>query len=291
MPDFSNITLVSVTGLDHAQGAAYALELSARRMPGARVVLFSPQCPAHLSPVIHYRAIAPMNYYEYSWFMLFGLWRFIDTEYAIVVQDDGWVLDAANWRDEFLQYDYIGATNHLAWVTSPSGSGWMGEFSWCSRLGQSDHVIMPVLNGGFSLRSRRMMRALIDHPHIKYELSPPDFVGGEPIEIRWLTYAQNEDVQLTAVLRERLEGVGLRYPPLAVCQRFSLEFAGYHDGGTDPMQLFGHHCRWRRLVSIDPPTVRYSVPRSTMERAFRETDVVQMLLRRGYRVEFATEPA
>ncbi|SAL48353.1 hypothetical protein AWB74_02212 [Caballeronia arvi] len=41
--------------------------------------------------------------------MLFALWRFIETEYALIVQDDGWILDIGNWSDEFLSYDYIGA--------------------------------------------------------------------------------------------------------------------------------------------------------------------------------------
>jgi hypothetical protein len=108
MKDFSKITLVSVTGLPDATRAIYALTLRLRQMPGARAVLCSPQAPASLPPGIEHRKIAPLNYQEYSWFMMYALWRVVETEFALIVQDDGWVLDTANWTDDFLDYDYVG---------------------------------------------------------------------------------------------------------------------------------------------------------------------------------------
>lgn len=66
MPDFSNITLVSVTGLNDAHGAALALEFSRRQMPGASALLLSPSAPGNLPPDIRHRAIAPLSFKEYS---------------------------------------------------------------------------------------------------------------------------------------------------------------------------------------------------------------------------------
>ncbi len=123
--DFEKITLVSVTGLHDAQRAVYALTLSQRNMPGARVLLCSPQSPANLPAGIEHRKIAPLNYHEYSWFMMFALWRVIETEFALIVQDDGWVLDAANWSSDFLQYDYIGPMIHVGCVASEAGTCWL----------------------------------------------------------------------------------------------------------------------------------------------------------------------
>ena len=33
-----------------------------------------------------------MNYQEYSWFTLLALWRVVETEFALAVQNDGWML-------------------------------------------------------------------------------------------------------------------------------------------------------------------------------------------------------
>jgi hypothetical protein len=286
---FSRITLVTVTGLANAERAADALILSQKNMPGARALLCCPNAPANLPAGIEYRAIAPLNYHEYSWFMMFALWKLIDTEFALVVQDDGWVLDGASWREEFFDYDYIGAPINHARVDTPDGVKWINRFGWYNYLKSPQHTVWPVFNGGFSLRSRRLMRAFHDHPHIRVELPPPDVIGGDPLVMRWTSGVPNEDVQLSVISRPELEAAGLRYAPLDVCCRFAAEDTGPMFNNADFMQLFGHHARWRRLVSIDPPTVRYSFTRSRIEQSRREMDMARMLEARGYRVIFEAE--
>lgn len=71
----------------------------------------------------------------YSSFMIKELDKYFETEFVLVTQHDGWVLDSDAWTDEFLQYDYIGA-------------------SWLEREGPN------VGNGGFSLRSKKLQRIL-----------------------------------------------------------------------------------------------------------------------------------
>ncbi|MCG7404449.1 MULTISPECIES: DUF5672 family protein [Caballeronia] len=287
--NFNRITLVSVTGLQDATRAVPALELSRRQMPGARALLCSPNSPRGLPEGIAHRKIAPMNYHEYSWFVMFALWKLIDTDFALVLQDDGWVLDGNNWRDEFFDYDYIGAPVHQACVESAAGTEWISHFKWRDRIDRPGHVVRPVLNGGFSLRSRRMLRALMDHPEIKVEIPRPELLDNSEFRMRWSNRAPNEDVQLTATLRPQLEAVGIKYAPLDLCKLFAVEDSGPIYGDADFMDLFGHHAFWRRLVSIDPPSVEYKVKRSLAQRAFREMDVVRMLEARGYRVTFAAE--
>lgn len=260
-------------------------------MPGARALLCSPNAPRNMAEGIEHRAIAPMNYHEYSWFMMFALWRLIETEFVLVVQDDGWVLDTANWGDDFLNYDYVGPTTHVGRVDNAQGTKWLYRYDWNHELGKPGTTVMPVLNGGFSLRSRRMLRALVDHPEIKMEIRPPDTVEGVPLRMNWANGALNEDVQLTAVMRPSLEAAGLKFAPVDLCLQFGIEHAGYINADTDLMQLFGHHCRWRRLVSIDPPVVRYTARKSRVKNGFREMDIAQMLEQRGYRLEFPPESA
>lgn len=288
---FRQITLVSVTGLPDARGAAMALQWSQQQMPGARALLCCPQAPADLAPGIVHLAIAPLNYHEYSWFMMFALWRLVQTEFALVVQDDGWVVDAGHWRDDFLDCDYIGAPIHLARIDGPAGTTWRTRFDWVQELQQPELVVTPVQNGGFSLRSRRFMRALVDHPQIRVEIPPPDGVGGDPLRMHWHHNALLEDVQLSGVLRPALEAVGLRFAPLALARDFAIEHAGpqlHH--GYDPMQLFGHHARVRQLVSLAPLTLRSLVPLSQLDSWYGEREILQMFERKGYRIEFPAEP-
>jgi hypothetical protein len=286
---FARVTLVSVTGLSDARSAAYALTQSAAAMPGARALLCSPNPPPDLHPGIRHCPIAPLNYAEYSWFMMFALWRLIETDYALIVQDDGWVLDGANWRDEYFDYDYIGALSHHARVDTPEGMRWMSRWGWHEASKLPGHVARPLLNGGFCLRSRRMMRALVDHPEIQVVIPPPDVVAGNPLQMTWYSGATTEDEQLTMILRPQLEAVGIRYAPFDVCQQFSMEDLGPMYQHADFMQLFGFHNRWRRLVRMHPPTIRYMVTQREIDRVPREGEMIDMLTARGYAVECRLE--
>jgi hypothetical protein len=290
MPLFNNITVVSLTGLKNARGAAHSVELCSRQMPGAQALLMSPERPANLPPAVRHRVVAPMNYHEYSWFVMFALWRFIETDYALIVQDDGWILDIANWRDEFLDYDYVGAPIHLARVDTPQDSTWMRSFSWYPHLDQADSIVMPVLNGGFSLRSKRMLRALIDHPEVRVEVPPPNVHETEPIKMGWFNDAINEDVQLTAVLRPQLERLGIRYAPLDVCARFAVEDAGPIHDSAGATRKFGQHGWWRRLISVDPPVMRYQVARRIIDKNNFESAFRTALMARGFGIEYADDP-
>lgn len=70
---------------------------------------------------------------EYSFFMLKKLYSYITTEYALIIQHDGYVLNGNKWCNCFLKYDYIGAK----WL--------FPETERC------------VGNGGFSLRSKKLL--------------------------------------------------------------------------------------------------------------------------------------
>lgn len=69
---------------------------------------------------------------QYSYFILKNLTNYVKTDFVLIVQHDGFIVNPDAWTDEFLQYDYIGAP----W--------WYND-----RLN--------VGNGGFSLRSKRLI--------------------------------------------------------------------------------------------------------------------------------------
>lgn len=72
--------------------------------------------------------------YSYSNFCLKELPKFINTEYCLVIQHDGFIINPKSWTDSFLRYDYIGAP-------------------W------PDNYLNRVGNGGFSLRSKKFLNA------------------------------------------------------------------------------------------------------------------------------------
>lgn len=157
----------------------------------------------HVVPTgVRWVEIEPLCSIEaYSTFMLKSLVNHITTSHVLVVQWDGFVLDASAWRAEFLEFDYIGAPWH--------------------------HLSGPwtVGNGGFSLRSRRLLNALQD----------PVLIVEHP-----------EDVCICITHRARLEAGGLRFAPSALAARFSVE-----DGRVSP-GLFGFHGAQHLPVVLEP---------------------------------------
>lgn len=118
----------------------------------------------------------------YSHFVFKKLVDWIETDFVLLVQWDGFVVEPAAWRDEFLGHDYVGAR-------------------W-RHFGDD----MTVGNGGFSLRSRRLLQAVASD------------------RFAWVEGAL-EDVLLCRTYRPRLVAEhGIRYAPESVAQAFSYEY-------------------------------------------------------------------
>lgn len=88
-------------------------------------------------PGVEFTQIPGMDIQGYSKFCIFDLAKVIDSEYCLVFQDDGFVVNPENWDDSFYEYDWIGSP----W---PLYMGWPREG-------------YQVGNGGFSLRSKRLL--------------------------------------------------------------------------------------------------------------------------------------
>lgn len=136
MLDLSDVTLCCIDTANHAL-AARALRRSAQGIRFARSLLLTDR--GIDEPGIEVRTIAQLaSRDDYSRFVLASLLDHVDTTHVLLVQWDGYALNPAAWRGDFLDYDYIGAR----WFWAPEGQ----------RVG----------NGGFSLRSRRLLEALRD---------------------------------------------------------------------------------------------------------------------------------
>jgi tetratricopeptide (TPR) repeat protein len=136
MLDLPGVTLCCVDTANHAL-AARALRRSAIGIRFARSLFITDRRVDE--PGIEVRTIAPLaSRDDYSRFVLASLLDHVDTPHVLLVQWDGYALNPAAWRGDFLDCDYIGAK----WFWAPEGQ----------RVG----------NGGFSLRSRRLLEALRD---------------------------------------------------------------------------------------------------------------------------------
>jgi len=135
---------------------------------------------------------------DYEKIVLQDLVRVVNED-LLVIQWDGFVLNPKKWTDDFLNYDYIGAPTFF------------------------DNKLF-VGNGGFSLRSLRLMEQISDlHTQKSWEK------GDLP-----------EDILIAIKYRDELERRGIKFAPLEVAKEFS-----YQEGDLDNSDnIFGFHSPW-----------------------------------------------
>ncbi|OHC90663.1 MAG: hypothetical protein A2095_11665 [Sphingomonadales bacterium GWF1_63_6] len=193
------VTLCAASSVNVA-ATIRALEACMAQIDFAACKLFTDAQVTPDHPDIMVIPIAPLtSAAAYSDFLLSQIVNYVETSHCLVAQWDGHVLNAAQWRDEFLDHDYIGAS----WPQFTDGH--------------------DVGNGGFSLRSRRLMEACRE----------PEFAAVHP-----------EDIAIGRVGRARLEGRGMRFAPRALADMFATERAG------DLASSFGYHGVWHMPRAI-----------------------------------------
>ncbi len=192
-----SVTLVAVSGID-PDGAQDAMILSMIGVTYGAAVLVSHRPPRQLDPRITFRqcldtelsSTDPKNKDDYSRFMAYDLHKYIDTDFCLIVHNDAFVIHPESWLPEFLEYDYLGAPWPPGVHFSPDGTN------------------IRVGNGGFSLRSKRMLTML-------NELNLPFTDGG--------TGFYNEDGIICVYYRTELENAGMRFPSPELAARFAHE--------------------------------------------------------------------
>ncbi len=123
-------------------------------------------------------------YVQYSDFVINQLHKHVLTDYMLIIQWDGYILNPAAWTDDFLKYDYIGA----AWdYSNPEDVG----------------------NGGFSLRSTKLMRAISQLNLAPSQCMPEDWV-------------------ICKTHRKYLLKLGFKFAPVELAHRFSVETNSHH---------------------------------------------------------------
>ena len=109
MLNLENITLVALTSIK-LEKTIKALEYSCRGIKFGSVKLVSDERPEILPHYITHEYCPKMsNIDEWNYASIYELPKHIDTEFCILIHDDGFIVNSESWREEFLNYDYIGA--------------------------------------------------------------------------------------------------------------------------------------------------------------------------------------
>lgn len=173
-----NVTLICLTNKDF-EGHKRAIDKSCEGIEWGAVKL------------IWDEKITSIDNWNYK--IIYELHNYIDTEFAMLIHADGYVINPSSWKDEFLDYDYIGAPWPLP----------QDDYSY--RTERGDDIVR--VGNSVSIRSRRLM-------------SLPTLLN-----IEWKSFFgnTNEDGFLCVHNRKILEENGCRFASLEVAKYFSKE--------------------------------------------------------------------
>lgn len=205
MLDLSNVTLLCVDSRAPTM-ATWAVKRCLQHARFAKTVLMTDvDAVAVQEPGIEYVQCPPMaTTRDYSEVMLRGIAPHVEGTHVLIAQWDGFILHPECWDPAFLAYDYIGAV----WPQFPK---------------------TPVGNGGFSLRSRRLLEAM----------QSPGMVITHP-----------EDRCICVTNRSALEQqFGIRFAPPEVAEQFAVERTPWHEA-------FGFHGLFNFSRVLEPTELR-----------------------------------
>jgi hypothetical protein len=104
-----NVTLIAMTSVRIPE-TVKALEYSCREIEFGAVKIASDVKPDDLPDYIqHEYTEKSSNINEWNYNIIYNLSKHVNTEFCILIHDNGFVVNPDSWKDEFLNYDYIGA--------------------------------------------------------------------------------------------------------------------------------------------------------------------------------------
>lgn len=154
----------------------------------------------------------PLTYDEYNTWCLHNLSDFVNTDYCILFQDDGFPLNPDLWRNEFLEYDYVGAP-----ITKDMGILYKEEM---------------IGGGGFTLRSKKLIEFTKTIPR-------PNEYG----------FYVNEDTSIAVGYRDEIVSLGMKICPHTIARYFSIQ--NPIDDQVSLYNTFGFHGRDWKLEIVD----------------------------------------
>lgn len=152
---------------------------------------------------------------RWNYAIIYDLWHYVDTEFAMLIHADGFVVNPQAWKDEFLAYDYIGAPWPLP------GRDFLDD-GYSYRTPEGDTI---RVGNSVSIRSKRLLEA-------------PSRLG-----LGWKSYYgnTNEDGFLCVHNESVLRQQGIKFAPLDVARYFSKEHTIEENKDIPPEEIFAFH--------------------------------------------------
>lgn len=154
----------------------------------------------------------------YSHYMIYDLYKHIDTEFCLIIQHDGFIINPHLWRNEYLKYDYIGAP----WKVRND----------CYLDPNGNHI--RVGNGGFSLRSQKLLNTP-NHEHIPFAST----MHGDYYK-HLNHFSKNEDNIICVHNHELYEKHGNIFAPFEIALTFSKETSLPENENLDTFGVHGY---------------------------------------------------
>jgi hypothetical protein len=196
------VTLVCVAGVQ-VKKAIYALwrssleiDFSSIKLVTNQKVLYKPRWLTIEMAIEN--PLSSLNHYNH--YCIYTLHKHIDSSHALIIQADGFVINAHKWNNSFLKFDYIGAPWKIR------SDAYIDPYGDHQRVG----------NGGFSLRSLKLLRIPLSQK-IEWNVNEGNFYKhmnmGE----------QAEDGIICVHNRHVYESAGCSFAPFEVALNFSRE--------------------------------------------------------------------
>jgi len=188
-----NVTLVAIATTE-VEATSMAIKYSCRDIVFGRVLLIGNYNPNPNSNEYDFIKIqAFKNISEWGRFIVFELYKYIYTDFVILIHADGFIVNPNKWTNEFLKYDYIGSP----WPLSDHPIAFRDALGNPCRVGNS-----------VSLRSKKILEL-----PTKLKLKWKNFIMNFP----------NEDGYLCAQHKILLESKGVKFAPLEIAIHFGRE--------------------------------------------------------------------
>ena len=186
------VTLIAMTSVD-VQATVEAMKYSMRDIEFGDAVIVTHKKPFRLPKSIRYAHTDKLtNIDHFNYKTVYELGDYVHTDFALLVHADGFVVNPDSWRDEFLEYDYIGSP----WPMPTNDLMYRDIHGNLCRVGNS-----------VSIRSKRLM----DYP--------------KQFDMPWTPEdgCFNEDGFICCRMRHLFEAQGMRFAPLELAIYFGHE--------------------------------------------------------------------
>ena len=210
----SNVTLLAATSSE-MDAAQVSMRISLHNIEFGAAKLLCSSAPEKKYPDIEYVSIPKLNSVDdYNKIIFQDLHKYFETSHCLIVQADSFVVNSDLWKEEFLEYDYIGGP-------------------WPNKIQHNSEVLLhleknPVGNGGFSLRSRKLVETTA-----KINFNSLNF----PVKA--------EDVVICYYLYQEMIDSGIRFAPPELAAQFSMENVD-NLYGQNVNSVFGFHGKHMR---------------------------------------------